>query len=473
LYGGASALNVAFGLVTFPLLARHFSVADYGLVDLFTVVAGFVAVLFIFGQDSAVARFFYEYDDVDRRRQMASQSLVFQLCVVACLIPILWLAAGAISASLAPAPGAPLLIKLVLLQAPFQVLLNFSQNLLKWTFCRRDFIVLSVGSVVARLALLIIAVLWFDIGVVGVFVITLGVQIAFGLLGLYLVRNWLTRPNDYSCLRDLLPYAIPYGVIGSASAFMPALERSIVSERLGTDNLGLYAAGAKIAMLMSLPIQAFQTAWGPFSLAIHKQANAAATYNWVLKGFAIAICASVLGLALLAEPLIRLFASERYSTAAVVVFPLAFGLAVQATSWITEIGIGISKRTYLTLQAYAVFLGVTALAIYCLAAQMGLFGAALGLMLGQVIKALHSTYLAQRAYRLPWPFARIFLLIAFTLAFGLVGQAISARSDGPGASLTLLLGLGLLPVLAWTLIFTEDERRSIASWVTNRARPSV
>ena len=53
LYGGAAALNKAFALITFPLLARHFSVADYGLIDFFSVLAGLLATFFIFGQGSA------------------------------------------------------------------------------------------------------------------------------------------------------------------------------------------------------------------------------------------------------------------------------------------------------------------------------------------------------------------------------------------------------------------------------------
>ena len=44
LYGGAAALNKVFSLSTFPLLARHFSVAEYGLVDMFMVFASFITI---------------------------------------------------------------------------------------------------------------------------------------------------------------------------------------------------------------------------------------------------------------------------------------------------------------------------------------------------------------------------------------------------------------------------------------------
>jgi len=42
-YGGAAAISRAFALITFPLLAQHFSVADYGIIDLFSIVGNFIA----------------------------------------------------------------------------------------------------------------------------------------------------------------------------------------------------------------------------------------------------------------------------------------------------------------------------------------------------------------------------------------------------------------------------------------------
>src|SRR5439155_2792215 len=210
----------------------------------------------------------------------------------------------------------------------------------------------------------------------------------FASLGLFYVRRWLVWPDGFGFLRDLFPYAVPYGVICSISAFVPTIERSLVNNFLGSHELGLYAASAKVAMLTVLVSSAFQTAWGPFALAIHKEADAAHTYNWALKGFAFGMCAFVLFLAAIAEPLISLLASDRYARASIIVFPLAMGLAIQATGWITEIGIDLSKRSYLSLYGYTAFLCTTALSIYAFATAFGLLGIACGVMLGQRGKSL-------------------------------------------------------------------------------------
>ena len=63
-FGGLKAVGMLFPLITTPLLTNHLSVQNYGLYDSSLVLALFFSSFFIFGQDSAVARWFYEVDNV-------------------------------------------------------------------------------------------------------------------------------------------------------------------------------------------------------------------------------------------------------------------------------------------------------------------------------------------------------------------------------------------------------------------------
>ena len=463
LYGGAAAFSKAFSLITFPLLARYFSVEDFGLIDFFTIIAGLLAIFFVFGQDSAVARFFYEYKNRESRCQLISQSLVLQMGFVVLMLPLLWFISGQLANRLSNAPESELLLKIILLQVPFLLLINFSQNLLKWTFTRSRFLIISLGSVIFNVLLLLIAILVFKIGVVGVFLVSLAVKTFFGLLGLFFVKNWIVLPKGFAFLQKLLPFAIPYGVICCIGAFVPVLERSLVNSLLGEYDLGLYAAGTKIAMLVALVSQAFQMAWGPFSLAIYKEPDTAHTYNWVLKSFALGICVAVLFLAAIARPAILLFASDRYMESAIVVFPLAMGLAIQATSGITGIGISLSRKSYLSLYSYVIFLAVTAISIYFLATVYGLLGVALGVMIGHIARALSASWLAQCAYPLSWPFGPVLTFITGTIAIGLFGTWAGMEISSFAGSAIYTFGAMALPVAGWFLLFNTTERHILKS----------
>jgi O-antigen/teichoic acid export membrane protein len=426
LYGGATAVSAAFGLISFPLLARHFSIEQYGLIDFFNVVATFMTTVFVFGQDSAVARFFYEYTDLPDRRQVGSQSLAMELLLLLAGIPILWVLSGPIAMRLSGAPEAQTLLKLVLLQVPFLLLINFSQTILKWTFARTQFLIVSIGSTILAVAALIAGMLLSSLTPISVFVILLAARALCAIAGLWFIRGWLTMPRGWRCAHEMLPFAVPLGIICTVGVLMPVVERALVAGFVGDRELGLYAAGARVAMMIALPISAFQIAWGPFSLAIHKQADAEQTYNWVLKAFTLAMLSAVVVLTVVAEPVIRLLASSRYVGASVVVFPIAMGLTLQGIGWITSIGIGIAKRSYFSLYAYLAYGVANIGAIYVLLRIYGLIGAACGVLIGHLCKSFVETWLAQRAYRLQWAFGEVVGAIVSTAVVGVLLQMIAA-----------------------------------------------
>ena len=459
-YGGASAISQAFSLITFPLLARHFSVAEYGVLDYFMVLSNILVTLFIFGQDSGVARYFYEYDDKKERCQLISESLVLQLAGMALILPLLWWSANWLAGLLRVAPGSVDLFKIVLLQLPFLLLINFSLNLLKWTFARTQYLIISIGFTVVRASMLAGALLALDVGIEEVLLISLATSVVFGALGILLVRSWLMRPTNFRYTSELLRFSMPIGGICVLAAASPTLERTLTEQLLGGEDLGLYSAGSKIAMLIGLAAAAFQTAWGPFSLSIHKLADAGQTYNWVLKLFAMFMCILVLALTLLAQSLINLLASNRYAGAAVIVFPLAMAMAIEATSWITEIGIGISKRSHLNLYGYALYVVATLVSILFLAPFLGLMGLALGVMIGHITKAFLNSWLAQRYYPLPWQYPHVVTVLGLTMIVGFVSFVIGQRWGDEANIVALSAGMIALIGLGWGVLLNVPERQS-------------
>lgn len=468
LYGGAAAVSSLLALITFPLLARHFSLVDYGVLDYFLVLASFMAITFVFGQDSAVARYFYEREETVERRQLISQSLLFQFAGLTVLLPVLWINADWIAGFLIDTPDSVHLFRIVLLQLPFLLLISFTQGLLKWTFARNQYLIMAIGFAVVQTASLVVAVLVFNVGIEGVLLVGLSTNTVFGVLGLLFIRKWLALPQDTRRLREILPYAIPIGIVCVVGAFSPTLERTLIVDVIGIESLGLYAVAMKIAILAGLVVSAFQTAWGPFFLSLHKQVNAAETFNLVLKLFTFLMCMLVLLLSLLAQPLIQLLASDRYVDAAVVVFPLAMGLAIQAVGWITDIGIGLSMRSYLSLYAYAAALVTTVIGIIVLAPVLGLLGAGVGVMAGFLVRAVVSSWLSQRSYPLAWHYTPTVTVMGMTIVVGLLATWIGQHWGTLAHASTLGFSILGLLVLGWTGMLTSTERRQVGDFVGAR-----
>lgn len=470
LYGGASAIERSLALITFPLLARYFSIQEYGWIDLFAAWVMLFSRTLVFGQDSAVARYYYEYEDTESRRQLISQSLILQVCLILLILPIILIVGPAFIGTLVQSPDARHLMRLALLQVPFIVLTNFSQNLLKWTFRRRAFMTVSLGSSCVFVVGLVICARWFTLTIEALYFISISTKIIFAMTGLWLSRKWLTMPTNFKFMREMLPFAVPYGFIGLIGTIVPVSERSITAWVLGARELGAYAVAAKMALLLNLIVQAFQMAWGPFSMSLYKQRDAIHTYNLVLKIFTLIMCLCTLGAALFAPALLALLTANRYAEGAMVVFPLAMVVAVQAIGWVTSIGIGFSKKSYLTLYAYLVYLPVSLGSMFLLGHHYGLAGIAFGSLIGYIARAALETVLAQRAHPMSWSYGRPLMIMASTITIGSLLYQIPSMLQGTTQWLTATTVYAALCVVAFMVTFGRSERARMLKSFTGRSR---
>lgn len=463
LYGGAGAFNKAFALIAFPILARHFSVAEYGTIDLFTTVIILLTMLAVFGQDSAVARYFYEYDDLESKKQVISQSFLFQFLGMLIFCPVLYWLSDSISPYISDSPKSSILFKLVLLQLPFMLVINFSQNILKWSFSRVPFLIVSIGSTVLSVLSLLLLVFFFSLQIEDVFKVYLLTRGIFGCADLWFVRNWLTWPKNFKLLRELCGFAFPLGLVCFIGSVMPMIERAIIFSRLGTHELGYYAVAVKISMFIVLPIQAFQMAWGPFSLSLFREEDAADTFNWVLKFFTLGILSFILLIAAASGPLIFYLASDRYMDSVIIVFPMLLALGIESIAWIAMVGIGFSKRSSFDLASCIVYVIVSTVISYILVRSFGFYGVAWGSLVGSVVRAIIGTSFAQRLHFINWSFSGVFILCTMVLSGGFVAQmAYLLWNHTVGACIFMLTFLAVLyPGSA--ILFSAAERRIISS----------
>ncbi|MFA9200295.1 MAG: lipopolysaccharide biosynthesis protein [Cypionkella sp.] len=458
-YGIASALNKILALVTFPLLARHFSVDAYGTLDLLNTWAVLLTTLLLFGTDSAAARFYYQETEPAEQRQVITQAFVWQLLVMAIVLPAGWVMAEpiAVTFGLPPEPGTEW-VRLIFAQAPFFVLITYTQGLLKWTFRRTAFLLVSVGSTIATVAGLLIVLALDRLTLTGVFEVYLWTRALFGVIGLWLVRDLFALPAGLGKLRMLLPFAIPFAAICMLNAFLPALERLLVGGILGAAALGYFAAGAKVAMLINLPISALEMSWGPFSLVLRDEEDAHRSFNVALKVVCALLFGAVLLLTGIADLIVRILGSERYEGAGTVAFALCMGMALQGVSSLTTVGIVFSLKSYLKIYSHIVLVAVALVAIPLLATLYGIAGAAWGSMLAMLAKTVFETWLSQRAQRIHWDFRGVTVLGLVTLGVGVLTQLSYGTAMIAGISYVPLAALPVFAAVAWMVVLSPAER---------------
>lgn len=462
LYGGASAAMRLLSLFTIPVLTRVLSAGEFGAMDALSIWAAVLVLFATLGQDSAVARFFYEDEGTPRRQQMISQALT-TTTILSILVALLFaaIAPHVVSATLADPQFVPA-ARIAAMTIPFTVVAQYFRNLLKWTFSRAGFLFVSLGSTATVVALSILFVTRFDSGVIGVFWAQLIGQSFFAIAGAVLCRRWIVWPRYSAIHVDLLKFGWPYMLIGLLSVAIPAIDRVFISRITGLAALGEYAVGYKLGSLVLFATFAFQTAWGPFSLAIFKEHDAAETYNHALSLYVGVVSIMVFVLAVAAEPVLAVFASRRYAGSAAVVLPIAFGFFAESIGWIMGIGIDLSKKTWGSAMSYCAGLAMAALLMYLLIPRFGILGAAFGTMLGRCAQAIAYTLFACSVYPLRYRWARPIAVASFCFVFAYVIRALTGPAGLPVAS-TRAIGVIVFVVFVWIVGLTRTERSQVTA----------
>ena len=407
IYGGGGAFAKLFSIFTVPVLTRIFSRAEFGIIDGIGIFASVFMPVMVMGMDSAIARFFYETDDEERRKQIVSQGLLVELVLTVILSVSLYFNAGVLLKFFLGTDQYVALFRIVVPSMFLSVLVMFSQNLLKWTLARNQYLLISLGTTIGTVFLTLFYVLVLDFGVAGVFLGHLTTNIFFGILGMFLVRDRITMPASLEYIVPLVKFGWPSMVTALASALVPSVDRYFISNYLNLGILGIYSVGLKISGLIQLPVLGFQTAWGPFAFAIYKEKDAGETYDKVFLYYSILLTLIALLIVVAAEPLVRLFASAKYLESIPIVFPLVFAVVVDSLSWISGIGIGLSKRTVYKIVSYAVALVTSLITIRLLIVPFGLMGVVYGLLISKLALTLSKTYFAYKLYPIRFNFKRV------------------------------------------------------------------
>lgn len=432
------------------------TVDQYGTFDFYLSLSTLTTILIVFGQDSAIGRFFFDCESEDEKRALVSQSFLLQCSLVAVLIPVGLLLSSAAEPLLPETSDSSRLFSLALAQVPFYLMLGFTQNLLKWTFEKWKFLIISLGFAACN-SLLLVSLALLKASVADLLTVGVGVGALFAVICLYVVKSWLIWPADLKFLKRLLPFAIPVGVLSVIGVLSPVVERLIISDRLGLDHLGIYAAAVKVAMLIELLIQSFQTAWGPYAYSTYQEENSQEMFNLIIKIFTLLACLASLGIGLLSYPLVVVLASEKYSAAAGLILPLTMALCIQGVSWMTGLGISLSKKTHLYVYAYSLGLLGAVGTMYASIDNFGIMGVAFGVLAGQVVRGIAVTALAQAVYPICWQFGKILVLLIPTF-MGMAAGAAMWVLDASVSSIALMLVMVAAALLFLSGVYIFDQR---------------
>ena len=343
-----------------------------------TVIGSFLGSILLMGMDSAQSMYFFKLKKEGQQKQAQIVSSILQWRLISGAIIVIFSTAispvlnkiffgGKLSWEYFLVSFSGVLFIQITSQSAEVMRLLFRP----WSYI---FVVLSQSLLAAAIALILI--LKFNQGILGFFWGGLVAALFVAAIGWFRVRSYLRFDKlHFDLWPMLLRFGLPLVPASLAMYFMNTSDRWFIQHYHGEDELGLYAVGAKFAMLSSLAIETFRKAWWPLAMDSMHSENGEKTFILISNWYVCIGSFFILILTFLSPWLIEFITGPDFHDSWPIVGILTWKGLLYGYFMICSAGIWKAEKTYLNLYISLSILVVGLILNFLIVPTYGIIGA--------------------------------------------------------------------------------------------------
>jgi len=456
-------LNRAVSFIMLPIYTRYLTPEDYGVIELLTMTVDVFGMIAGVGLTAAVFKFFYQYDDREKRNQVIS--------TISILLALFYFIAGCIGFGMSDFLGSIILNGSSESTFYFRIIFItfFLQAFIEVPFIfimaqQRPFfyVLISTGKLVLQLGLNIYLVVILNMGVLGV--------LYSGLLSSLIVGSVLTvytyNQVGLAFSKDLAKAVILFGapfIVSNISDFVLTFsDRYFLKAYADLNVVGIYSLGYKLGfVLWMFPIQPILNIWGPQRFEIASKPDVLETNYRVFFFYNVLIISVALGISLFSHDLFRIMSAPGFWGAYQIVPLIMIAYIIQAWTAFGNFGVMYSGKTKYIAVGTAVAAASIILFSFMLIPPFHALGAALATVLAFTIRFFIIFYYSQKEFSLTLPWGKCATILSIAAVIYLSSYALQQESVVKSIMMnTLLFGMYIGSVLIFPL-FTKKEKQVI------------
>jgi O-antigen/teichoic acid export membrane protein len=457
-------------LVMLPIYTRYLTPADYGTVELLTMVIDFAAILFGARTGQSVFRFFCTAENTAEKNSIISSAM---------LLGVLSNGIGAAAIAALAGPLAILVfqeshystyitllaVNLFLLPLTEIPLVHIRAQQKPWLF-----FIFSCMKLAIQVALNIYFVVLQELHVDGVIYSAVLSSAAMAvLLTSYSLYSAGIRVRLAMC-RELFSFGLPLKLAAVGSFYLTFGDRYILNMYSDLSQVGLYALGYKFGFIFTLIAWTpFQKMWDAEKYTIYSKPNAIHIYQKVFLYTSSILILFGLTISLFARDLLRIMSDPAFWDAYKVVPIIIIAYTIQAWTRYCNMGILLEKKTMQIAHAEIIAVIAITAAYFALIPPFGIHGAAWATVIGFAVRFFWTNAKSTQLYdmRLPWwkvGLASLLAIATYGLSWLAPEQFIGSIVVRIALLLLFLTAFALLPILS------ADEKEEIRNLVLRRQR---
>jgi len=446
------------GFIMIPLYTRYLSTEAYGTLELLDLTSYIVGMFLATGITQAIYRFYYEYEEEEKKKQVIGIAL--QIIWVNSLIglPLLFLFSQNISNLVFESPNYFHLFNIIF--ATTVINLNAELLLAYLRIKKRStlYICITTSKLVLNLSLNILFIVHYNMGVTGILVGGLLSSFATGLFLFLLIYRQIRFSYSSVIMKGMIAFGLP--MIGNwlGMYVMNFADRFLLQRLVSLSEVGIYSLAYKFGMILNFLVLApFLKVWGPMQFEMVKESDAKQTFSTLFTYFCLVEFFLGLGIAVLIKDVITIMADVEYHAAYQYVPLLLLAYIFSGARWIVQFGILLEKKTkYL---AYGALIGaILNISInLILIPRFQVWGAVLATFISYVFFFQFTYYFSQKNYYIPYQFGRILKIMLSSLAIFVLADLVNPGAIAVSLTVKSLIVLSFPLVLYFLKFYTRDE----------------
>lgn len=223
---------------------------------------------------------------------------------------------------------------------------------------------------------------------------------------------------DGEILKKLLFYGFPILIVGITGMISQGIDKILLpfllpESQQPMEQLGIYGANFKMAVLMNMFIQAFRYAFEPFFFARGNTKDDPKVYANIMKYFVIFGLIIFLGMILYLD-FLKVIIDQKYHSGLKVVPVVLMANLIYGMYFTQSLWYKVTDKTSYGAWQSVILAIVTVTLNFILIPVFGYMGSAYSLLAGYVLVLLISYFQGQKHYPVPYPIKRIFTYFGIT-----------------------------------------------------------
>lgn len=418
-YFVSSFINKALAILLVPLYTKYLSPSDYGLIDFISISINLFVIVFSLQLNQAIARYYQDLKDKGESGQLIFISLSVSFIVSLIALVVIFYSKSWID-NLLSEPLPEKLFTIVCMQIFFQLGFYIIQNVFRYSLNVKTEIFLNVLLTVLSLSSVIIFVVFYKKGVLGVFYAQLISYFICFSLAFLLSYKFIQLKFNYSLLKRLLGFSIPLIFSGLSVFVFTYIDRLMIGKFLGLQSMGIYGIALRVVTFSTFIFSSFSSALVPLTYKAYKNREFDHQVNKIFDIVSIISGLVILFISLFSNEIILIFTTEDYLPASFII-PFLLIATISNSFSMFFLGLEIKEKTKKISIIFFVGGLLNLILNFYLIPPFGIVGAAISTLISSLFILLVRAYFSNKFHNISYSFKNLVIVIISALVLSFIG----------------------------------------------------